>query len=167
MVLPDRLKAVRFVSKINAGSCNQAICDVASFPVRPVSAMAFFMTHILLVAVGGAFGSVLRYLVGLWALRGFGPSFPWGTLTVNVTGSFLIGVLAEVIARKFGASTEMRVFLITGILGGYTTFSAFSLDAITLLERGEPVTAAIYVGSSVLLSTIAVFAGLALMRAMV
>jgi CrcB protein len=61
----------------------------------------------------------------------------------------------------------MRVFLITGILGGYTTFSAFSLDAITLLERGEPVTAAIYVGSSVLLSTIAVFAGLALMRAMV
>ena len=125
------------------------------------------MTHILLVAAGGALGSVLRYLVGLWTLRSFGPSFPWGTLTVNVTGSFLIGVLAEVIARKFGASAEMRVFLITGILGGYTTFSAFSLDAITLLERGEPVTALIYVASSVLLSALAVFAGLALMRAMV
>ena len=129
--------------------------------------MAFSMTHILLVAAGGALGSVLRYLVGLWTLRSFGPSFPWGTLTVNVTGSFLIGVFAEVIARKFGASAEMRVFLITGILGGYTTFSAFSLDAITLLERGEPVTALIYVASSVLLSALAVFAGLALMRAIV
>ena len=129
--------------------------------------MAFFMTHIFLVAAGGALGSVLRYLVGLWTLRGFGPSFPWGTLAVNVTGSFLIGVLSEAIARKFGASAEMRVFLITGILGGYTTFSAFSLDAITLMEGGEPVTAAIYVGASVLLSAIAVFAGLALMRAMV
>ncbi|CAN7551172.1 fluoride efflux transporter CrcB [Rhizobium sp. LjRoot98] len=125
------------------------------------------MTHILLVAAGGALGSVLRYLVGLWTLRSFGPSFPWGTLTVNITGSFLIGVFAEVIARKFGASAEMRVFLITGILGGYTTFSAFSLDAITLFERGEPVTALIYVASSVLLSALAVFAGLALMRAIV
>ena len=125
------------------------------------------MTHILLVAAGGAVGSVLRYLVGLWTLRSFGPSFPWGTLTVNITGSFLIGVFAEVIARKFGASAEMRVFLITGILGGYTTFSAFSLDAITLVERGEPVTALIYVASSVVLSALAVFAGLALMRAIV
>ncbi|WP_438748920.1 fluoride efflux transporter CrcB [Pararhizobium sp. O133] len=125
------------------------------------------MTHILLVAAGGALGSVLRYLVGLWTLRSFGPSFPWGTLTVNITGSFFIGVLAEAIARKFGASADMRVFLITGFLGGYTTFSAFSLDAITLVERGEAVTAAIYVGSSVVLSAIAVIAGLALMRAMV
>lgn len=125
------------------------------------------MTHILLVAAGGALGSVLRYLIGIWTLRSFGPSFPWGTLTVNITGSFLIGVFAEVIARKFGASAEMRVFLITGILGGYTTFSAFSLDAITLVERGEPVTALIYIASSVLLSALAVFAGLALMRAIV
>ncbi|KQS86695.1 MULTISPECIES: fluoride efflux transporter CrcB [unclassified Rhizobium] len=124
------------------------------------------MIHILLVAAGGALGSVLRYLVGLWTLRSFGPSFPWGTLTVNITGSLLIGVFAEAIARKFGASPEMRVFLITGILGGYTTFSAFSLDAITLVERGQAVTAAIYVGSSVALSAIAVVAGLALMRTM-
>ncbi|MDW5313973.1 fluoride efflux transporter CrcB [Rhizobium sp. PL01] len=125
------------------------------------------MIHILLVAAGGALGSVLRYLVGLWTLRSFGPSFPWGTLTVNITGSFLIGVFAEMIARKFGASAEMRLFLITGILGGYTTFSAFSLDAITLFERGEPVTALIYVASSVLLSAVAVFAGLVLMRTIV
>jgi CrcB protein len=125
------------------------------------------MTHILLVALGGALGSVLRYLVGLGTLRSFGPAFPWGTLTVNVTGSFLIGLLSEMIMQKFSGSPEMRVFLITGILGGYTTFSAFSLDAIALVERGETVPAAIYVGSSVILSGLAVVAGLALMRAIV
>ncbi|MDQ0319979.1 CrcB protein [Pararhizobium capsulatum DSM 1112] len=125
------------------------------------------MAHIILVALGGALGSVLRYLVGLGTLRSFGPGFPWGTLTVNVTGSFLIGVLSEVVIRKFGASPEMRVFLVTGILGGYTTFSAFSLDAVTLFERGETLPAALYVGASVILSGLAVVAGLALMRAMV
>ncbi len=125
------------------------------------------MTHILLVALGGALGSVLRYLVGLGTLRSFGPAFPWGTLTVNVTGSFLIGLLSEMIMQKFSGSPEMRVFLITGILGGYTTFSAFSLDAIALIERGETAPAALYVGSSVILSGLAVVAGLALMRAIV
>lgn len=123
------------------------------------------MTHLLLVAAGGAIGSALRHLVGLWSLRQFGPSFPWGTLMVNVTGSLLIGILAEAIARHFGASLEMRLFLMTGILGGYTTFSAFSLDAITLIERGQPAIAALYVGSSLVLSAIAVIAGLALVRA--
>ncbi|MNW12769.1 camphor resistance protein CrcB [compost metagenome] len=88
-------------------------------------------------------------------------------MTVNITGSFLIGVFAEVIARKFGASAEMRVFLITGILGGYTTFSAFSLDAITLFERGDIMLSAAYVIASVALSILAVFSGLALMRAIV
>ncbi len=86
---------------------------------------------------------------------------------VNVTGSFLIGLLAELIMRKFGASPEMRLFLITGVLGGYTTFSAFSLDAIMLLERGDAALALGYIAASVVLSILAVFAGLALMRAMV
>ena len=109
MVLPV-VSSGTVCSEIDASSCNQAICDVAAFPAPPVSAMAFSMTHILLVAAGGAFGSVLRYLVGLWTLRGFGPSFPWGTLTVNVTGSFLIGLLAErsransVLRRRCGFS---------------------------------------------------------------
>lgn len=125
------------------------------------------MNHILLVGAGGSLGSVLRYLVGLWMLQRAGPAFPWGTLFVNVTGSFLIGFLAEFIMHKMGASPEMRVFLITGVLGGYTTFSAFSLDAIALLEHGQTMSGLAYIVASVGLSMLAVFAGLALMRAMV
>ncbi|ABR59873.1 fluoride efflux transporter CrcB [Sinorhizobium medicae] len=123
--------------------------------------------NILLVGAGGALGSILRYLVGLWMLQRAGPAFPWGTLFVNVTGSFLIGFLAELIMHRMGASAHMRLFLITGLLGGYTTFSAFSLDAITLVEHGQPATGLAYMAASVVLSILAVFAGLALMRAMV
>ncbi|RDL52038.1 putative fluoride ion transporter CrcB [Ensifer sp. M14] len=125
------------------------------------------MSNLLLVGAGGAIGSMARYLVGLWTLHRWGPGFPWGTLGVNITGSFLIGLLAELIMRKFGASAEMRLFLITGVLGGYTTFSAFSLDTITLFERGDAALAVSYIAASVVLSILAVFAGLALMRAMV
>ncbi|WP_275790856.1 fluoride efflux transporter CrcB [Pararhizobium gei] len=125
------------------------------------------MTHLILVAAGGAFGSVCRYLIGLSTLRLFGPSFPWGTLFVNITGSFLIAICAEAIAGKLGASTEFRLFAMTGILGGYTTFSTFSLDAVSLVERGEVVTALVYVFTSVGVSIAAVFVGLALIRTMV
>ncbi|MBP1876129.1 CrcB protein [Ensifer adhaerens] len=125
------------------------------------------MSNLLLVGAGGAIGSMVRYLVGLWTLHRWGPGFPWGTLGVNITGSFVIGLLAELIMRKFGASAEMRLFLITGVLGGYTTFSAFSLDTITLFERGDAALAVTYIAASVVLSILAVFAGLALMRAMV
>ncbi|CAN7270336.1 MULTISPECIES: fluoride efflux transporter CrcB [Ensifer] len=125
------------------------------------------MSQLLLVGAGGAIGSMARYLVGLWTVQRWGPALPWGTLMVNVTGSFLIGLLAELIMRKFGASPEMRLFLITGVLGGYTTFSAFSLDAIMLLERGDAALALGYIAASIVLSILAVFAGLALMRAMV
>ncbi|MDP9808925.1 CrcB protein [Rhizobium tibeticum] len=123
------------------------------------------MIQALLVAVGGAIGSVLRYYVGQWALRLAGPAFPWGTLTVNVVGCFVIGVFAEMIVRRFDASPEMRLLLITGFLGGFTTFSAFSLDAISLFERGAAVSGAVYIVASVGLSMAAVTAGLALMRA--
>ncbi|MBX4861009.1 fluoride efflux transporter CrcB [Rhizobium sophorae] len=124
------------------------------------------MIQALLVAVGGAIGSLLRYYVGQWALRLMGPAFPWGTLTVNVVGCFVIGVFAELIARKFNASVELRLLLITGFLGGFTTFSAFSLDAISLFERGEAVAGGIYIAASVGLSMAAVIAGLAVMRAL-
>ncbi|MGR9172517.1 fluoride efflux transporter CrcB [Rhizobium sp. KDH_Rht_773_N] len=125
------------------------------------------MFQALLVAVGGAIGSLLRYYVGLGSVRLMGPSFPWGTLTVNVVGCFVIGVFAEMIARRFDASTELRLLLITGFLGGFTTFSAFSLDAITLFERGEILAGGIYIAASVGLSMLAVIAGLGLMRALI
>jgi CrcB protein len=124
------------------------------------------MINIILVALGGAFGSVARYRVGVWTLRRFGPNFPWGTLTVNIVGCFAIGLLSEVIARRLNASPEMRLLLVTGFLGGFTTFSAFSLDVISLFERGATVAGASYVIASVGVSLCAVFAGLALGRAM-
>ena len=114
------------------------------------------MFQALLVAVGGAIGSLLRYYVGLGSLRLMGPGFPWGTLIVNVVGCFIIGVFAEMIMRRFNASVELRLLLITGFLGGFTTFSAFSLDAITLFERGEVFAGGIYIAASVGLSMVAV-----------
>ncbi|MFN7102559.1 MAG: fluoride efflux transporter CrcB [Pseudorhizobium sp.] len=124
------------------------------------------MSNILLVAIGGATGSVLRYLIGHWSLRQFGPGFPWGTLIVNIVGSFAIGILVEFIARRLNAPAEMRLLLVTGFLGGFTTFSAFSLDALVLFERGAVATAGAYVLGSVMLSLAAVVAGLALGRTM-
>lgn len=124
------------------------------------------MLNLVLVAVGGAFGSVCRYLVGVWATRWFGPSFPWGTLAVNVVGSFVIGLMVEVIARRFNASAEMRVFIVTGIIGGFTTWSSFTLDTMVLLERGAGAAAFAYLVGSLVISFAAVFAGLALGRAM-
>lgn len=124
------------------------------------------MLQILLVALGGAVGSVCRYLVGVGALRLMGPSFPWGTLAVNVAGSFAIGILAELIVARFGASAELRLLLITGFLGGFTTFSAFALDAVTLFERGASVTAATYLILSIGASIAAAIAGIGLMRSL-
>ncbi len=124
------------------------------------------MTNILLAALGGAIGSVLRYLVGVFTVRWFGPSFPWGTLSVNIVGSFIIGLTVEMIARRFNASMELRVFIVTGIIGGFTTWSSFSLDTMVLFERGAFAAAAAYVIGSLVVSFAAVFAGLALGRAM-
>lgn len=122
------------------------------------------MFQVLLVAFGGAIGSVLRYYVGIWGLRLAGPAFPWGTLTVNVVGSFVIGLFAEMIARKFGGSTDLRLLLMTGVLGGFTTFSAFSLDTIALIERGSLGLALLYLAASVGVSLCTVFAGLSVGR---
>ncbi|KAA3509857.1 fluoride efflux transporter CrcB [Agrobacterium rosae] len=124
------------------------------------------MLNIALVAIGGAIGSIARYLVGVWSVRLAGPNFPWGTLTVNVVGAFLIGLTVEVIARRFDASSEMRVLLVTGVIGGFTTWSSFTLDAVVLFERGEIGLSALYLGASLLVSFAAIFAGLALGRAL-
>ncbi|CAN7317659.1 fluoride efflux transporter CrcB [Rhizobium sp. LjRoot254] len=125
------------------------------------------MNHILLVAVGGALGSVARYLTSLATLRWFGPGYPWGTLSVNIVGGLAIGIFAELIARRFDGSQELRLFIITGILGGFTTFSAFSLEVSTMAERGDYLWAASYILLSIVISVAAVFAGLALVRSFV
>jgi crcB protein len=118
------------------------------------------MLHVLLVAAGGAVGSVCRYLVGLATLRAFGSAFPSGTIVVNIAGSFAIGLLVEMVARRFNASSELRLLLVTGFLGGFTTFSAFSLDFIALYERGAVVAATLYLAASVVFSIGAVIGGL-------
>lgn len=122
--------------------------------------------NVILVAAGGAVGSVTRYLVGVWSVRVLGLAFPWGTLIVNLVGSFAIGLLAELIARRFNASMELRLLLVTGFLGGFTTFSAFSLDTVALYERGQVTTAVAYVLASVILSLGATFAGMAAIRSL-
>jgi len=119
---------------------------------------------ILAVAAGGALGSVARYLVGVASTRAFGLAFPWGTLIVNIAGSFLIGVLVELFALKADLPQEARVFLTVGLCGGFTTFSTFSLDAWVLVERGQWWQAAAYVAGSVLLSVGGLVAGLWVVR---
>ena len=120
---------------------------------------------LLQVALGGAIGSALRYLTGVASLRAFGPGFPWGTVIVNILGSFVMGALVVILAQTDAA--RLVPFLMTGILGGFTTFSAFSLDAATLFERGQAGLAAAYVAGSVTLSLLGLAAGLALARAVV
>ncbi len=106
---------------------------------------------VVAVAVGAAIGGVLRYAIGQLFLQKFGPGFPYGTLFINVTGSLCIGIVAELGAtRALGMTPLLRILLATGVLGGYTTFSTFSLDAITLLGEGM-IPAFIYMASSVVL----------------
>ena len=119
-----------------------------------------------LIFLGGGIGAALRHGVNVLSAQWFGVTFPWGTLIVNVTGSFLIGVLAAYFAFRGEAvwSQPLRLFLTTGFLGGYTTFSAFSLDFTLLFERGEIGQGVAYVLASVGLSLAAVFLGLFVMR---
>lgn len=114
------------------------------------------------VAIGGAIGATGRYLTAVLTRHLFGLGFPYGTFTVNVLGSFLMGVLVVTLAKKGG--NHLSPFLLIGVLGGFTTFSSFSLDAVALWERGEVMTAAAYVVGSVVFSIAALFAGMLLMR---
>jgi CrcB protein len=118
----------------------------------------------VVVFLGGGIGAALRHGVNLASARLLGTAFPYATLFENVTGSLVMGGLAAYFAFKGHAAQELRLFLTTGILGGYTTFSAFSLDAALLYERGEIGLAAFYVIASVVLSIGGLFAGLALVR---
>ena len=126
------------------------------------------MRALSLVFLGAGLGGVLRHLVNLTALRWFGPSLPWSTLAINVAGSLLMGLLAGWLAEKAGAdwAHDARLLLMTGLLGGFTTFSAFSLDAWLLWERGAALHAGAYVLACVVLSIAALRAGLGVGRAL-
>jgi CrcB protein len=123
------------------------------------------MQRILLVAAGGAIGSVARYLVGMLTLRTLGPGWPHGTLAVNIVGSFLIGALAGYLAYRGGLGQDrLRLLLQVGFLGGFTTFSAYSLEVGLMIERRAYAQAAAYSLSSVVLGVAALFVGLTLSR---
>ena len=118
----------------------------------------------LLVFIGGGLGSTLRHIINVVSARTLGTGFPYHTFIINITGSIVMGLIAGYLAFKGEASQPWRLFLMTGILGGYTTFSAFSLDAALLYERGEIGLALFYVLGSVVFSILGLFAGLALVR---
>ncbi|MBL6935406.1 MAG: fluoride efflux transporter CrcB [Alphaproteobacteria bacterium] len=124
------------------------------------------MNMIFAIAVGGAFGAVARYLVMIRAAHWLGLGFPYGTLMVNVAGSFLLGVLIEGSALAWDVGQELRAFLVVGILGGFTTFSTLSLDFVALYERGQVITAAGYALGSVVLGVSALVAGMIALRAL-
>lgn len=119
------------------------------------------------VAAGGAIGSVARYLAGIGVGKLVGFGFPWGTLLINISGSFLIGVFIESFALRWDLPQVARVFLTIGICGGFTTFSTFSLESFLMIERGELGPAAAYIVASVVVSILALFAGLHLIRSIV
>jgi CrcB protein len=122
------------------------------------------MFNLILVMGGGAIGAGARHLVGRGTLAAFGPGYPWGTLSVNLVGGLAMGLLAGVLARS-GGGEAARLFFGVGILGGFTTFSAFSLDAALMIERGAMAMALSYVLASIGGSIVALFAGLLLVRA--
>lgn len=118
----------------------------------------------IIVFVGAGIGGAIRHGVNIAAARLFGYGFPLGTIMVNVIGSFLMGLLAGYFAFRTGISQHVRLFLTTGLLGGFTTFSAFSLEAALLIERQSYRLAGLYIGASVATSVAALFLGLALLR---
>ncbi len=122
------------------------------------------LNTLLAVAAGGAVGAVARYLtmsaVGLW----LGAAFPYGTVTVNMLGSFVLGVLVELSALVWSPSPELRAMLIIGVLGSFTTFSAFSLDVVVLYERGNYAACGTYVAASIILSILGLLAGMHAVR---
>ncbi|MBY0354385.1 MAG: fluoride efflux transporter CrcB [Rickettsiales bacterium] len=122
------------------------------------------MNQLLLIGLGGGIGAMLRYLVVSGVARLNLADFPYSIVLINILGSFLMGLLVSVGAQQLPLSAEVRTFLGVGLLGGFTTFSAFSLDVVTLMQRGETIPALIYMVSSVTLSVIALAVGISLWR---
>jgi CrcB protein len=122
------------------------------------------MRSIVIVFIGSGIGGALRHLVGFASLRLWGPNFPFGTLIVNILGAALMGVLAGFFAFRVSGHADLRLLLTTGLLGGFTTWSTFSLDTVTLWQRGQPLLAFAYVAISLVVSLAALAAMLVLMR---
>lgn len=122
------------------------------------------MSSYFVVFIGGGLGAALRHGVNRAALIYLGPEFPYGTLVVNVVGGLLMGMLAELFAVKAGPHQDLRLFLTTGLLGGFTTFAAFSLETSLMWQRGDHLTSAAYAIGSVVLSVLALFVGMATVR---
>lgn len=122
------------------------------------------MNHLFLVMLGGAIGAGARHLTGRAALALWGPGFPWGTLIVNLAGGMLMGLLAGWLAARASGDDALRYLLGVGVLGGFTTFSAFSLETANMLQRGDHGVALLYILASVAGSILALFAGLQLAR---
>jgi fluoride exporter len=120
--------------------------------------------HFILIFVGGGIGAVARHLFGILASASLGAAFPFGTLGVNIIGSFTIGMLAHFLPAADAGGAALRLFLITGVLGGFTTFSAFSLEVLQLIEKGQSGAALLYVALSVILSLGAAWLGWSLAR---
>ncbi len=119
------------------------------------------------IAAGGAIGALARHGVNITAAKLLGMNFPYGTLTVNILGSFVMGVLVVIFANIWQPTDSIRVFLVTGFLGAFTTFSTFSMDFAALFERGDYLQSGIYLSASVILSIAALFAGMAIVRGFV
>lgn len=122
------------------------------------------ISTIVAVAIGGALGATARYGVGVGAVHVFGHGYPWGTLIVNIVGSFLMGAMIAKFSQMDGVSHVMRVMLTTGFLGAFTTFSTFSLDFMTMWQKGDALQAFIYMSASVILSILALGLAMYLMR---
>jgi CrcB protein len=122
------------------------------------------MALTLWIALGGALGATLRHFMNIWIARMSGSDFPWYTMLINISGSFVMGLLISLMALRWNVGNDLRAFLTRGILGGYTTFSAFSLDFAVLVERKAYALAGAYAVGSVVVSLVAIFLGMALAR---
>ena len=122
------------------------------------------MTPLLYVGAGGALGAMARFLMAGWVQKASGGTFPWGTLSVNVAGAFAMGLVVAVALKAASFPADLRVFLTSGVLGGFTSFSAFSVETALMIEKGDLLPAGLYVAASVTLTVLFLFCGLWLVR---
>jgi CrcB protein len=139
-------------------------CEHRAHAAQVVPPVAENAMNYILIFIGGGLGSSLRHTINVVCAKFIGTAFPYSTFIINISGSTIMGLIAGYLAFKGEASQPWRLFLMTGVLGGYTTFSAFSLDAVLLYERGALGLAAFYVLGSVVFSIAGLFAGLSLIR---